>query len=455
MKGYISILKGAKLAKNAKNKNFKSLFMLKKEIKEEKESNNNDGVVNNINYKPKNLKNVIKEPKQMIKLLKRQSRMTTKIYSDYEELFFHFLKNNPKMIDFEIFTINNKINQKADDKKEIDNFEDESDMDFNKENKKIDINKIFYSSIYLGLTKKNQIYWSNFLFPKGIFKIFYKKSKTKQKEILDYSIKYNIEYNILINSYEKKYTIKTKKFNYNLDPETAYINYLEINNKSDEILKKEEIKDKAEIMSLSYNYINRDNIVIKTNNNGKGKILIFCGNKTNIYIDDYSKNSLYNENNTMPIYSNSNENNKEIIYKSRDLLPKIKQSFSFDKTKYLKNKNNFKSNNNNSKNNILLTNCINNTEINLYNRNKSNKKSLKLYLTKLFKNSIFKEHKKVDEYDKLIDKYKFSIKPQFTELDENAVLKKIIINKQNNKNKNKKNIRLFNMFNKFNSDFYY
>ena len=460
MKGYVSILKGAKLLKKIHKKNFKSLFILNNELKPRKPEFNGDTLdtLPNINYLSNNIRKTIKEPQKVIKLFRRTSRMS-KIREDYEDLFFHFLKISNAIYEFEIFSekINNNFNcENYNNKTEIDKFEDEYEIGYkneNENNNKIDIETIFYSSIFLGLTEKNKILWSSmFFYPKSIYKIIYRKSRTKQKEILDYCLKYKINYDAVINSYEKIYTSKLKIHNYSLTPKEAYFNYLEIFNKKDEFLEKKEIENKIEILNQSYYYENRDNIVLKTNNKGKGKMLIYDGTKINIYIDDYLKNNKLNDNDNIESTFSDIINNKEIFYQSKDFLPKIKHSFSSGKklSKGIQNNNN-KIIFNGIKNFKIKT--INKTEANEKNKKNNKKMNLKSYLFNLFKNNDL--NKKINNNDKLYDKYKFSISPEFPDFDENSIMKKNLITKQKNKNKTKRKINLFNMFNKFNSDFYY
>ena len=79
-------------------------------------------------------------------------------------------------------------------KEDINAYESESEDDFNKIINNIDINKIFYKRIYHGLTENDKQLWENFYFPKAIYKIIYKKSRLKQKEILTYCVKYGMKY---------------------------------------------------------------------------------------------------------------------------------------------------------------------------------------------------------------------------------------------------------------------
>ena len=112
MKGYVSILKGAKF--NKKNK-FKSLFLIHKpEEEKENEDLENENILPNITSN-KSIKNIINEPKKVIKLFKRKSRMT-RVFEDYEDLFFYLLKEPNKIEIFEVNAFKNKIKKKNEKK---------------------------------------------------------------------------------------------------------------------------------------------------------------------------------------------------------------------------------------------------------------------------------------------------------------------------------------------------
>ena len=172
MKGYTSLLKGIKFKKNKK---LNSLFLLKKPQEEkENELNENDNLLPNlINGKNiDNIKNKIKEPKKVLKLFKRKSKMS-RIYDDYEDLFFYLLNIPQKIEIFEVScSLRTKMKEKNETKKEnINTYESESEEDFHKEFNNIDINKIFYKKIYLELGGDDKQFWENFYFPKAIYKI--------------------------------------------------------------------------------------------------------------------------------------------------------------------------------------------------------------------------------------------------------------------------------------------
>ena len=387
MKGYISLLKGIKFRKNKK---LNSLFLLKKpqEEKDNELNNNSDNLlpqlINGKNIENiKNIKNMVKEPKKVLKLLKRKTK-TSRIFDDYEDLFFYLLKIPEKLELFEVnCSIRTKMKEKEDNKKEENNvYESESEDDFNKVINDIDINKIFYKRIYYGLIEKDKKFWENFYFPKAIYKIVYKKSRLKQKEILEYCDKYEMKYDSVINSYEKLYTTKTQKRNWDLDPISAYNNYLEIFNKDKNLVKSGELDNNLNNNNNLYEYekikLNKD-IVIKTNNKGNGKTLIFDGKLLDVYVDDYFRDNY--EKYIISINS-PRQNKKEIIYDSRDFFPKLKQSFSFEKNITKKNKLNSLINQKSTKN--MKTRLIN-MKIN----NKKNKRRLFLNDKEKNKENIF------------------------------------------------------------------
>ena len=85
--------------------------------------------------------------------------------------------------------------------------------------------------------------------------LYYRKTRLKQKDILNFCFKYNIKYDKVVNSYEKIYTIKTQKKNWDLEPITAYNNYIEIYLKNEELVKNKEIEQNAnEKKENLYNY---------------------------------------------------------------------------------------------------------------------------------------------------------------------------------------------------------
>ena len=357
MKGYVSLLKGAKF--NKKNK-FKSLFLIHKpEEEKENEDLENENILPNITSN-KSIKNIINEPKKVIKLFKRKSRMT-RVFEDYEDLFFYLLKEPNKIEIFEVNAFKNKIKKKNEKKSIKDTYESESEDDFNKESNNIDINKIFYKNIYLGLAQGEKHYWENFYFPKAIYRIIYQKSRNKQKEILNFCIKYGINYDKVISSYEKIYANKIQKKNWQLDPLTAYNNFMEIYHKDENLIQNKDLdknlNEKKDNLFHFENYDKFDNdnvIVVKTNNKGKGKTLIFDGKLLNVYVDDY----LRKNNDHMISINSPTQKKKEIVYSAKELLPEIKPSFSFEKNHLLKrnkfnetNKHNYDKKN--SKNNLM------------------------------------------------------------------------------------------------------
>ena len=331
MKGYVSLLKGGKF--NKKN-NFKSLFLLHKPQEgKENEDNENEHNLPNINNM-KNMKDMANEQKKIIKLFKRKSRMT-RIYEDYEDLFFYLLKEQNRIESFEVNAFNNNIKKKDEKKPVEDAYESEPEDDFNKESNNIDLDKIFYK-VYSGLVLAEKQYWENFYFPKAIYKIIYKKSREKQRDILNFCYKYGISYDKVVNSYEKIYTNKTQKKNWGLEPITAYNNYMEIYHKDENLIQNKELDKNSNDKKDNFHYENYDkfdkDIVVKTNNKGKGKTLIYDGKLLSVYVDDYLR-----KNNERAISINSpTQKKKEIVYDAKDLLPELKPNYSFEKNKLLK-----------------------------------------------------------------------------------------------------------------------
>jgi hypothetical protein len=265
-----------------------------------------------------------------------------KFIEDYEDLFFYFLQISDKIDEFEVsFQINkNSENNQNDLKNNEHKFEeDEDNSDIKrKPQKKINANEIFYHELYLGLIN-NKIQWINFLFPKGIYNLMYQKSRIKQKEIFKFCIQKNYNYNNVIKSYDKIYTNITLKHNWELSPHIAYMNYVKTNKKKN-LSQSKELNRK----NLSLYNLDLSDVVIKANNKGEGRTLMYIGKVFNIYVEDYLKKNK----NIISINLIEPKLRKEIVYNDTDLLKglKIKQKMDF-------------SYNNNSYNNLLKNNKMN------------------------------------------------------------------------------------------------
>jgi hypothetical protein len=331
MKGFISLLKGRKFKKgNIKN----SLFLIK-DLKEKKDIINTENdyfpkIINNSNKYQKSL-----DSRKMSNILKAKKTKTNN--ENYDDLFFYFLETPEKIDIFESSLdknkkSNNKYGQikayggKFEDGEEEDNAIYYS-LDDNTYKKKINVKKIFYQELYSNLIN-NKIQWNNFLFSKGVFNIIYQKSRLKQKEILKYSLKYNKDYDTVIKSYDKSYTSLMLKHNWALDPKIAYNNYYKI------FLKKNLSQNKENNKKININDNNYSDVVIKVDNNGQGKSLIYIGKLFNVYIDDSYKRNIKDEN-AVSMDIKEQKSRKEVVYNYKDLLArakmKLKNSFSYDK----------------------------------------------------------------------------------------------------------------------------
>ena len=229
---------------------------------------------------------------------------------DYEELFYYFLLETEKIEHFE---------------KQIE-----------KKEKRINNKKYLFNFIYQILTDEKKR-WNNFLFPEAVYKLLYIKSRKLQKDIIQYSITSGKTINDILNAYDKKYTNKKKVKNWNLKPQEAYKNYEKI------ILKQKTENDNLNKSSNPYfKNINYTDFVIKTDNNGKGKTLIFLGKAINIYIDDLDK--YHNQDNTISMATEESEFKKkiknEIIYTFDDITLKAKKRNASNNTNMHKLKNN-------------------------------------------------------------------------------------------------------------------
>ena len=217
------------------------------------------------------------------------------ISEDYEDLFYFFLFETEKIEYFE------------------------KQIEIRKE-KKVNNNYLF-NYIYHTLTDE-KIRWNNFLFSEAVYRILYIKSRKLQKEIIQYSIYSGKTINDIIVSYDKKYTSKKKVKNWHLKPQEAYKNYEKI------ILKEKTENDNINnTLNPIFKNINYTDFVVKTDNNGKGKTLIFLGKAINIYIDDLDK--YHNQDNTISMAIEESEYNKktknEIVYTFDDIILKAKK----------------------------------------------------------------------------------------------------------------------------------
>ena len=232
---------------------------------------------------------------------------------DYEDLFLYFLLNMEKIEYFE-----NILKHKK-----------ERRMN----------NNYYFLGIFESLTTE-KVYWNNFYFPKYVFRLFYLKSRHLQKEIIKYSITNGKEIMEVINSYNKIYTSLIKIKNWRLKPADAYLNYENINKKRNVEIEKNNKNTMSKINSFT-------DFVIRTNNKGRGKTLIFLGKTINIYIDDIDSN--LNKNMGLSMATEDSEFNtkvkNEIIYTFDDAAVKAKKGGLTINNKIFNHINN--SNNNN------------------------------------------------------------------------------------------------------------
>ena len=152
----------------------------------------------------------------------------------------------------------------------------------------------------------------------------YQKSRKKQKEILKYCLKNHKDYKTVITSYDKCYTNKTLKHNWELSPNEAYSNYYKIYKKKFLSQKKEPNKN----LDLLTNY---SDVVIKANNKGQGRTLIYIGKLFNVYVEDYLKKNK----NVVSMYIENPNDRKEVVYNHTDIikLSKMKMNYSYNKNK--------------------------------------------------------------------------------------------------------------------------
>lgn len=374
---------------------------------------------------------------------------------DYEDLFFYFLFETEKIEFFEKM------------------------IEARKE-KRLN-NKYYFNYIYQALTDE-KIEWNHFLFPEGVYKLLYFKSRKLIKEIFQYSIYSGKKINDILNSYEKKYTRKKNVKNWCLKPQDAYKNYEIIT------LKSKNENDNINNWSNPYSKnINTTDFVVKTDNNGRGKTLIFLGKAINIYIDDLDKFQTKDKGLSMAVEeSEFNKNTKnEIIYTFDDMILKTKKR-NMTNNKYEINK--FK---NNKK--IWDRFISKDLEANLnykssmkhlgFGKNKKNNNKIYKQKSNLI-NNVFRNYNNasyklpsIRKYNPFCENERLFSKEKKSENKENSNIKdnekkktkfrKIVPEKQKHKNNinsisiydgeyiPKNNKTIINFFTKGNSDFYY
>ena len=370
------------------------------------------------------------------------------VSENYEDLFLFFLFESDK----------------------IDMFDEQSEF---KNEKRIN-KKFTFFYIFQNFVSEDKIRWNNFLFPKPIYKLLYLKSRKLQKQIVKYSISSGNKVEDIINAYSTKYTSQKNVKNWCLKPKEAYKNYEEISLK--EKMEKDKLNNNGNPYLKNKNYTD---FIIKTDNNGKGKTLLFLGKSFHLYIDDYDNYHKVQEHNGISMAVEESEFNKntknQIIYTVDELVLKNKNqhknSNNFD-SDFAKAKQNYQ---NKAKNNKLKS-FKSNLNLNL--KNKNSKKYLSMDSKRKNKTKIF-DNQEEDKNDNsklpLITKLKKPVINEKLSKENNSNKNNIIIYKNifvpDNKIKGNKKLTSFNMyqedkiphpnkkivnfFRKENSDFYY
>lgn len=356
MIGLLSLLKRTNFKKD-------SLFLIKKHKVERDMSQTEKDFFPNINNMTHSKIQQLKDNRKMNLFNKKNSKFN----EDYDDLFFYFLQIYDKIDEFEVSTHINKHSENSQDGLKYNGHkfeEDEENSDSKRKlQKAINVNEIFYSELYLGLTT-NKIQWNNFLFSKGIYYLMYRKSKVKQKEISKFCFKYNENFESIINSYEKIYTSITYKHNWELSPLRAFNNYKNLCISKNLSQSKEKSNKKLNNLVPSL-----CDIVVKVNNSGQGKTLIYVGKNYNIYLDDYLKDNSNNNLISMQVQDSISKHKyrKEIVYDYSDFKQKsrlkLQNSLSYNKkrNKIYNNLNIHRNNKNPLIKNIKMTNNYNKT----------------------------------------------------------------------------------------------
>ena len=410
---------------------------------------------NNLNISRKNLRTntikLIKKKSSEVNYLDNDNNYNSKEdnskVDDYEDLFYFFLLHIGKIEYFENILKKHK-------------------------ERKIN-NNHYFLNIYDSLTGE-KTHWNNYYFPKYLYILFYLKSRNLLKEIIKYSISKGKQIMDVINSYNKNYTSQLKIKNWRLKPAEAYLNYEKINqNKKSEI-------EKSNKNTLS-KITNFTDFVIKTDNRGKGKTLIFLGKTINIYIDDLDK--YQNKNQGLSMATEASEFNtkvkNEIVYnfdevalKNRkgNLTVNNKQSH---KINYIKN-NNFNLDKNKYKKisktirNININKCRFKTQNKIINKRDLKKNLFNNYMKQTHKLPLIRisKNKSIENTDIIEQKCKHRdytfIKtdknPKELKSNENKKLFRINFNsfsKHYNEEKKRNNKTIINFFSKKDNDFYY
>ncbi len=453
---YKSLLKGEFF----KNKNIKSSFLIE-------DKKNNNLLLNNLrrndNKRLKiynsSIKDNSKKSSKNINLDNYKKIDNDKSFTsgDYEDLFFSFLLETEG----------------------IDIFEKQLEL---KKDKKIRINKKYiFNYIYQVFTEEKKR-WNNFLFTETVYQILYIKSRKVIKEIIQYSVYSGAKIKDIINSYDKKYTCKRKVKNWSLRPQEAFKNYENIK------LKAKLEKEKNNNVGNYFKTVNNTDFVVKTDNFGNGKTLIFLGKAINIYIDDLDKFHKNDKGISMAV-EESEFNKKiknEIVYTYDDIILKTKKrnmtinSNRFEMNK-LKNENTKKSIDKKSFKNFK-------TNLNLdfknsnkfFSLDKNEKNRTKIYNQKPNINIFNNYQKHLNKLPNITKLEKTNNKNKKNENRENSNTKsnknvninyrRVFPNFQNKKKSNKfinsfnifekeyipkSHKKLINFFTKENSDFYY
>lgn len=365
--------------------------------------------------------------------------------NDYEDLFFYPLLNMEKIEYFENLLMHKKERRIT--------------------------NNYYFLNIFESFTG-DKIYWNNFYFPKYIFILFYLKSRNLQKEIIKYSISKGKEIMDVINSYNKKYTSHIKIKNWKVKPPEAFSNYEKIRQNTNSEIESSNKNNVSKITSFT-------DFVIRTNNKGKGKTLIFLGKTINIYIDDIEKDQ--NRNNGLSMATEDSEFNtkvkNEIIYTFDDAAIKAKKgnlsinnknvhninnlknnNMSFSKNKFRKIKENLKHSNNKNFTFKFKDKYVNKKELKKKLLSKYMKQSDKLPLINLSNRNSQQNRKiinlkardKNETFDKTKNKYKWPITTQ-NKKNKRTSFNDFLFNYDDKKD----NKTIINFFSKKDNDFYY
>ena len=331
--------------------------------------------------------------------------------------------------------------------KKIEEFETKTELNF------LDKRNYPQENIYYKIFKKCFITykWKNFELPIIYFKVLYNKSKEIRKRIIKYGIKQKKQIYDIFESYNPKNINKKISIlkNWQYSPMESFNNYNLILIK-EKLKKEKKLKEEGKLLKSNLKIENENcDIIVKTDNKNMGKMLIFTGKLTELYVDDYIKPTNYL---SMEIEEKNKERKlkKEYIYTLINKIDFNKRNKNYNKEKEDKLfVNHF---NNKNKNNKLYINTINYNN----NSNNSNNNNTISYFNNKTKNYdkeyLFNNHKIEKNFEEIKNEKNNNFnKKIFFNLNKNNADKQFDLKLENiqnfNNNISNSSIKNYNIFN--------